>query len=1030
MRSRLGWLRAHLWGLVVGAVVTAATAGSYRYGTLEPFSLKLLDVKFRRANPIEADDRIVLIDINDYAVENVHKWPWPRRIHADLVNTLRELGAEAILMDLVFDAPEFARVVHPRLNPDYEFDDLRGLADEVNVSDAVWDDDEFGDALADAGNVYLGMFAGTYEPQYFPNDVRRNALKVLNEGASAPSLEAFDARVRSLMPEGVDWMSTGSGRAAEQRDRAQLFERWRVEHLLETEFALTERDLASRLGLTKEQVARHFAPAKRDVAHRLAARFRRANTDADWPATLAHILPGASLDVETPDLWDLRRAFRFVSSERYALDAADMLHPSLIGKIRNAADFTLPYWKLASAARAGLVVFDVDAADGVMRRVPLVANDRGRLVEHLGFALARDVLDVDKSSIRLEDRNILAMRDRSGNRDWRIQLDSAGRTLINWHTDDEDPGKWERSFKHIPVASVLRIPTNRRYIEQAQGYETGIRARFVDASTSGAGKAYEDYARRVKRLKALRWQAISGESPVDLAKLEAEVRAIEQDRIDSVAGDAEAIREYLSGEGDESELDPAERNVLELAGNFDTAAIARQTTQTVSRRQAEIDGLLKQLRSDIEGKICLVGYTATAVADTVNTPVFDEVPGVMAHANVINSMLLDRFPRSMPRWFDLLLIIAVGLPVTFVTTWRGPAFSLLMMLLFLSSLWVIAFHLFDRYTLHIDIVGPLVAAFLAWAFVTLYRQLTEERQKRAFSKSLAQYTSPAIAAKLAEQLSRQSGALDLSPRAQVVTCFFSDLKGFTSISERLGASRTRDVLNPYLEAMSDVLIRSEAMINKFMGDGIFAFYNPPLLPVEHHARAACEATLNSFVALQELKNTLAEGDLGEEVRGLSMRIGVNTGEVFVGDYGSSNKLDYTCIGDTVNLSARLEPACKPFGIAAMISESTLEAAGDGYVVRHLGSLQVVGKKVGVPVYELIGREGEVEIGVVEYAALFGEAVLKFQNRDWEGALRAIAQCRKSRADDPSLDLLDTNVRQRQASPPPDDWNQAIELTSK
>jgi adenylate cyclase len=381
-------------------------------------------------------------------------------------------------------------------------------------------------------------------------------------------------------------------------------------------------------------------------------------------------------------------------------------------------------------------------------------------------------------------------------------------------------------------------------------------------------------------------------------------------------------------------------------------------------------------------------------------------------------------------WINALLILLAGVPVTFVTTWRDPWISLAAMLVVAVAFVAASFAVFHSRSLNVDPVGPFLAAFLSWTFVTLYRQLTEERQKRAFSLSLAQYTSPAIANKLAETLTQKAGSLDLSPQAREVTCFFSDLKGFTSISERLGASRTREVLNPYLEAMSTVLIEHNAMINKFMGDGIFAFFNPPILPVANHARAACEAALDSFVALEELKQRLGHGELKEEVMAFRMRVGVNSGEVFVGDYGSSNKLDYTCIGDTVNLSARLEPACKPFGIYAMISESTLQQAGDGYVVRHLGGLQVVGKKQAVHVYELIGRKGEVNGGEVEYAELFGEAVKWFQQRDWERALTTLGECRKARAKDLAVELLEFNIRTHQETPPPADWNQAIELTSK
>ncbi len=574
----------------------------------------------------------------------------------------------------------------------------------------------------------------------------------------------------------------------------------------------------------------------------------------------------------------------------------------------------------------------------------------------------------------------------------------------------------------------MGIPRLRKYLADDEARRAFHRDAFARIRYGEAAAGHANYVELVNRRRQLRARNVTDAETAELAGIEAQLNAIDDENIALVIEAADEILGEVASPEDRAALDPEMLRIVELAERH--TQTERKIDESIRGKLARIDKVKAQLRPLIQGNICLIGYTATAVADTVNTPVFDEVPGVMAHANVINSMLVDLFPEMPDRWVIVVLTLVTGLAVTGVTVWRDPWVSLVAMFLVVAVLTVIALGSFYVSTYHVDIVGPLIAVFLSWAFVTLYRQLTEQRQKRAFSKSLAQYTSPAIAAQLADQLTRQAGQLDLSPRARTVTCFFSDLKGFTSISERLGASRTRDVLNPYLEAMSGVLIKSNAMINKFMGDGIFAFFNPPIHPVENHARAAFEASLDSFVALERLKDVLATGDLETEVRALSMRIGVNTGEVFVGDYGSSNKLDYTCIGDTVNLSARLEPACKPFGISTMVSQSTLNAAGDGYVVRHLGGLQVVGKKEAVQVYELIGRTGEVDGEVADYAEKYGEAVRRFQSRDWSGALRILSHCRKSRPDDLAVDLLEGNIRSHQTDPPPDDWNQAIELTSK
>jgi adenylate cyclase len=230
--------------------------------------------------------------------------------------------------------------------------------------------------------------------------------------------------------------------------------------------------------------------------------------------------------------------------------------------------------------------------------------------------------------------------------------------------------------------------------------------------------------------------------------------------------------------------------------------------------------------------------------------------------------------------------------------------------------------------------------------------------------------------------------------------------------------------------MSRVLIEQHALINKFIGDGVFAFFNPPIHAVTEHARAGCEAAIQSFHMLEQLKRHLAEGPLGEDAWSLKMRIGLSTGEVFVGDYGSASKLDYTCIGDTVNLASRLESANKAFDSRILITETTRQEAGDGYVVRPLGRVQVVGKEQAVAVHELLGRSGEVSSERIAYAKLFADAVEKFQRRDWSGTLATLESCGEINSDDPAAAVLARNVQRCQTAQLPAEWNQAIELEVK
>jgi adenylate cyclase len=262
-----------------------------------------------------------------------------------------------------------------------------------------------------------------------------------------------------------------------------------------------------------------------------------------------------------------------------------------------------------------------------------------------------------------------------------------------------------------------------------------------------------------------------------------------------------------------------------------------------------------------------------------------------------------------------------------------------------------------------------------------------------------------------------------------VSCYFSDLQGFTTLSERLGPRDTQAILNRYLEQMSTVLVPQRAF-SKFMGDGIFAFFNAPLLPVAEHPRIACEVALRCTEALGQLQREQAGGPHAEVFAALVMRAGVHSGPAYVGEFGSDNQTDYTCIGDTVNLAARLEPANKVFGTQILVSQACRDAVGDRFEFRPLGKLQVKGKAHVVGVHELLGRAGAVEERRLAYARLFAGAMALFQQRRFVEARQIFESCRREPHGDPAVELYVAEIDRCLESPPDADWNQAIQLTTK
>jgi len=1011
--KRGGWIGRHAWGLIVGAAVTGCAVAAYLSGTLDWAVLRWLDVNFRHVNRLAASDRIVMVDIDDYAVERIHRWPWPRRLHAELITTLNELGARAILMDVVFAEPMAPRLEDPRLHRDGDVDVPGEVHGSLTPEDAIRDDDELAAALAAGGNVYLAMY---YRPVSPDQPLARLARAAGELFASDPRADL--ATFRAALP-----FDPGEG-------LERLYHYHRLRRFLLEDFTLTREELAERLDASSDELDRHFAEAKRRVARELAGRILADEPGAGWAEVHARVLPAESIDTLSADREDVLRAFRSMRARRVVVGSRPATPASLRGRVEQGTDLTPPLDKLAEVARrVGFVTFEKDA-DGVLRRIPLVIDVGGHLVPQLGFAVACDVLGIDEGGVRLE-RGRLILPDAAGATVAEVPVGRNGRTLLNWHIDRARP-RWQHSFDHLPVSAVMELVFNRRAIEQNAARRAIRRGQAVAVACGDQRAVYEDYAGDVRERNRLRRELryLARSDAPRRQELEAVVERLNE-RIATREAQAVQFLEQAAGQleglGDRSaEEEQLLARIAAILAELSDPTARAETERLNAALRARNAELAKQLRARVADRICCVGYTASAVADLVSVPVFPVVPGVMAHANVINGLLLNRFPQVAPRWVNVLGILLFGAVVTVVTVSRGPWFSLASVLLLIALILTGSLVVFGGWGVFVAGIVSAAAVFVGWAFITLYRQLVEQRAKRQFSRALAQYTSPAVAARIAESADPQ----DLAPRRGEVTCFFSDLKGFTAISERLGAERTREILNPYLEVMSAVLVEHRAIVNKFMGDGIFAFFNPPILPCPDHARAACEAALDSLAALERLKSEHAGAALGEDIAALSMRIGINSGAVFVGDYGSVNKLDYTCIGDVVNLAARLEPANKAFGTRIMISQATRTAVGEGFEVRPLGRLQVFGKRQAPAVFELLGRPGEVPDDLRRYAEAFGEVVRCYQERRWDDVLAAVRRCAESRDRDPALALYRGRVEELRTRPLPDDWNASIELTSK
>ena len=1001
MAWRQWWVRRG-WGLAIGAAVTAAMILAYALGLFDRLSLALLDFGFRHVAHIDADPRIVMVDIDDPALERIGRWPWNRRDVADLIDALHECGAGIIAMDIVFAERQAPRLEHPSLSAASVVDPPTTILGDVSLDDAIHDDEELARAIQRAGNVYLAMFGKPAPPP-------RRASGV------SPACETAPPVLEAVMDEGA--VAAESVALAKSGTEAGRLFRELVDALIQ-DFALDGPALAAQTGVPIAVVERWLPRAKRLAAACHVHTVLEHKAAASFGEVLESALPGAGRDEQSFERAELRLAYGDFRSREAAV--ARYGPCGALGDVLSRVfGVSAPLSELGEAARGvALVTFEPDAIDGVLRHLTVVTRMGDRLVPHLGFAVACDLLRINLARTTVTpDGQSLEFVNQEGSRRWRVPIGPEGKTLIHWHVDPDNPS-WDGSFTHVPAARVMEVPLNRRAIQANMDLLALTRARAVLLRFRDQPAAYADYARQIRARNALRREGLPVRDDLDV-------------EINETERQTEAWLELTHGEIEGLAPEDADEaaffgEVRTLYQQWVAGDLVREVEAKNTALQKRNEALVEELRAILDGRVCFVGYTATALGDIVNSPVFQNMPGVLAHANLLNTMLHDRFPRMSPRGLGVLVILLGGVLITLLTSRYGPGVSLLGVFVLMGLQLAIsgaALRWRDYYVT--GTVAALFTLFVSWAFITLFRQVVEQRTRRQIARSLARQTSPAIAA----QIARGATEADFAPRPAEVTCYFSDLQGFTTLSEAIGPERTKEVLNRYLGTMSEVLLRHGGS-SKFMGDGIFAYFNSPIWACPQHPQAGCEAALACRAALDRLKAAEAGGPNATEFGSLVMRAGIHTGAVFAGSYGSGERAEYTCIGDTVNLAARLEPANKVFGTTILVSEATYEAVDEDYVFRCLGRLQVKGKTRAVMVYELLGRSDQVDETLRQYAEAFAEAIFLFGQRRWEEALRALDNCARLREGDVALDLYESEIRRLRDDPPPPEWNRAIELTTK
>jgi adenylate cyclase len=424
----------------------------------------------------------------------------------------------------------------------------------------------------------------------------------------------------------------------------------------------------------------------------------------------------------------------------------------------------------------------------------------------------------------------------------------------------------------------------------------------------------------------------------------------------------------------------------------------------------------------LKGKIALIGATAPGLLDLRSTPVGSVYPGVEIHANLIAGMI-DRSIKQKPPY-----MLATEVVLLFV---GGLALSLLIPML--SALWATAAAAIGATLItgisflawtHADTVLPLAASILMTAFLytvdMAYGYFVESRTKRQITEIFGQYVPPELVDKMAEDPTKYS----MEGRSDELTVMFSDIVGFTSISESLEPKELAAFINEYLTSMSLIIRNHRGTLDKYIGDAIMAFWGAPVADPEH-ARQGVIAALAMQAKLAKIN---------EEVRAkgwpeIRIGIGLNSGVMRVGDMGSKVRRAYTVMGDPVNLGSRLEGLTREYGVGVLVGEATRDKVKD-VVFREIDRVKVKGKDEPVAIYQPLGLEGQVQNKLLDEARLWRQCLEQYRARDWDRAEASLLDLQRMA---PGAELYETFVERIAAfrkQPPPADWDGVTKFTTK
>lgn len=886
-------------GLLVVVVLVVGALGGF-----DGFERSLHDVRIAQADLFspEIADEIVHVDIDDFSISELGRWPWPRATIADGIRMLDRLGARTIVLDITFEF-EGQRVWQPMTSASWQDEESAGRLTRVSDDGALA-------GLIDRGEVQFVL------------------PTTLAGGVPSAGAAPVDGASPGGMPQ-VTFQSI-------------------------TEDVVLAETIAEAgnvvLGLRMRRLDLQEQSERRD----LAAAVEREGTGR-LPTELGELM------TEPAYRWEREDPIAALKS---------------------------------SAADIGIVNFDADRTGGRIHEFRVEARylDGERRLS-LGLAGAAHFLGISLDEIERETRTRMRFGDRAmiplrgdgymivpwmarddvppwveANAERRIErlLESRGegdapidgrRVRENVRRDWIEQPAWRRVHRHLPMASFIRLERALASNLEQQREVVGFLAPIAEVSP-GFDRDGRPDAATVSAIEqwiddVVAWQ-FESDSRAELA------RAVRE-----MAGELES---EVQAAGDGS-ADPA---LVETVSLLNASAAWLELRSQLGDRMEELRGI-------VEGKLVFVGMSMTGSAsDVAPSPLGEQTPGVCAHAAIANALLTDPPHLLRPTHAAVGLSVAgvLGLFSVLTSTLMSTKRSWIALFLVAGGVTLMDTLIFDAINTVVSLGSSLNAIGLAYVGCTTYRAIQFRRERATIRAQFAARVSP----QLVDILVDNPDLMNMAGESREITTLFTDFAGFTAVSESLTDKEIVGVINLYLRELADVLMEEGAYINKFLGDGIMAFWGAPTSTGDEPTHG-----LRAAVRLYDVMERVNAEQAERGFKPLGMRCGMSTGMVIVGDCGAPPRLnDYTVIGDAVNLAARLESAAKQLGANFLVTQQTIEQADAAFVERihwrPIGKIRVVGQTKGQPIAEVVGwkfgdeRDAEMESWINTTA----EAVRLFQ----------------------------------------------------